>query len=49
MGKSTKLEMFVCSKKTAKKIIGISGRFFFLNGWKEAEHGTQVAEIDEER
>ena len=40
MGKSIKLGMLVCSSKTRIMLVGIRG------GWKKAEYGSHVEEID---
>ena len=45
MGKGTELGMSICSTKTWIFLIGIRG--WCLNGWKQAEHGSLVEEIDE--
>ena len=41
MGKSIKLGMLVCSSKTRIMLVGVRG------GWKKAEYGSHVEEIDE--
>ena len=45
--KSTKLELSVCSSKTRIILIGTRGKY--QCGWKEAENGSCVEEIDERR
>ena len=44
--KVTELGMLVCSSKTKIILIGMSG--WHQHGWKEAEYGSCVEEIDEE-
>ena len=44
MGQGTNLGMYVCSSKT--RVISVSFRGWHLNGWREAEYGSHVAEID---
>ena len=47
MGQGTNLGMYVCSSKT--RVISVSFRGWHLNGWREAENGSHVAEIDARR
>ena len=47
MAESTKLGMSVCSLKTQIILVGIRGRH--QNGWKKAEYGSHVEEIDDKR
>ena len=47
MGKSTKFGRSVCSSKT--RIIPIGKCGWYQNGWREAEDGSDVEEIDEKR
>ena len=47
MGQSTNLGMYVYSSKT--RVISVSFRGWHLNGWREAEDGSHVAEIDARR
>ena len=46
MGKSTKLELSVCSSKTKIILVGLRGRH--KNGGKKAEDASHVEDIDEE-
>ena len=47
MGKSTKFGRSVCSSKT--RIIPIGKCGWYQNGWREAEDGSDVEDIDEKR
>ena len=44
MGQSSELEMSFWSTKTRFVLVGVRG--WFWNGWKTAEHGSIVEEID---